>query len=203
MLLTLASFVCILLINLGGYSKGSSTLNDLYFFEANFSDFTSNSSSSILSTILEAARESGDIADVYHINLWNYCNGTSNGTISYCSDRHVNFWFNPISVWNIDGLVNSTASELGVSSLVSDLSSSNITALEDEVLDSSTRKALKTYQTVSKWMFAAYFAALWVLVATIVIGCFAVCTRFLGFITWLFSIVSPSFCLFSDTRYPR
>ncbi|GAB7353627.1 hypothetical protein MBLNU459_g4042t1 [Dothideomycetes sp. NU459] len=188
MALSLASFVCILLINLGGYSKGSTTLNNMHFFEVNFSNFTSNSSSSELSTLLETARTDGDISDFYHINLWNYCNGTSNGTVTYCSPRVRNFWFNPVSVWNIEGILNQTASTAAAGSSLASTISNNITSLEDSVLDKSTVNALKAYQTASKWMFAAYFASLWVLLATVIIGIFAVCTRFLGFVTWLSSI---------------
>lgn len=200
MALSIASLVCIILINLGGYSKSSSTLNSLSFFEIDFSNFTtSSSSSSELSVLLNAARESGDIADFYQIHLWNYCtgndttsssSGNTTSAVSYCSDRERNFWFNPLEVWNVTSLLNSTASELGVSSTLLEMLGTNVTSLENEVLDSSARKALKTYHKVSTWMFTAYFASLWLLLATVLFGVLAVFSRWLGFLTWLLSIVS-------------
>lgn len=197
MALTIASFVCILLINLGGYSKSSSTLNELHFFEVDFSNFSSSSgSSSELSVVLEAAVADGIIADFYQIHLWNYCKGNESSTnssseVTWCSGRQTSFWFNPLEVWDLESVLNSTASSTSsseASSIISSLSS-NITALEDELIDKSARDALKTYKKVSKWMFAAYFASLWFLLATVVFGVLAIFSRWFSFITWILSIV--------------
>lgn len=199
MALSIASLVCIILINLGGYSKHSDTLNDLYFFKADFTNFSSSSSTSELATLIEAARESGEIADFYQVHLWNYCTGNetsaststnSSAKVSWCSTRERNFWFDPVEVWNIESVINSTASSLGVSDISLSNLSSNVTSLEDQVLDKSARKALKTYHKVSTWMFTAYFAALWLLLGTVIFGVLAVFSRWFGFLTWLLSLVS-------------
>lgn len=205
MALTIASLVCIILINLGGISKSSSTLNKLYFFEADLTNFTASSgSSSELSLVLEAAYDSGDIADIYQIHLWNYCKGNESSTnssdikITSCSKRKTDFWFNPLEVWNISSIANETASSVTsssssssseISSLISSLSS-NETALEDELLDKSARDALKTYKKVSTWMFIAYFASLWLLLAAVIFGVLAIFSRWFSFFTWILSVVS-------------
>ncbi|KAF1349990.1 SUR7/PalI family-domain-containing protein [Delphinella strobiligena] len=208
MALTIASLVCIILINLGGISKSSSTLNKLYFFEADLTNFTvSSGSSSELSSVLEAAYDSGDIADIYQIHLWNYCKGNESSTnssdikITSCSKRKTDFWFNPLEVWNISSIANETASSVTsnsssnseISSLISSLSS-NETALEDELLDKSARDALKTYKKVSTWMFVAYFATLWLLLAAVIFGILAIFSRWFSFFTWILSIVATILC---------
>lgn len=201
MALTIASFVCVLLINLGGISKSSNTLNDLHFFTADFTNFTTDSST--LGTVINLAKEEGFISNKYEIFLWNYCdtgNGTSSQDITYCSPRHTGFWFNPYQVWSLEKALNATESAASSlagtsvdSSVLSQLESyvsSNADALYDQVLDSSTRKSIDLYKKLSKWMFAAYFAGLWALVLTIVFGIFAVCSRFGSFLTWICAIIS-------------
>lgn len=193
--LTIASFVCVVLINLGGYSKSSSTLSSLYFFQVDFSNYTSGSSSSELSQFLTVARQDGYISDFYQVHLWNYCNGSTDETsgsvtrkVTWCSARTRNSWFDPLDVWNIEGVLN--ASTVGQSSTVIGQLQNNITSLEESVLDKSARNALKTYQKVSKWVFTAYFASLWFLLAAVVFGVLAVFTRFMSFVTWVISIIS-------------
>jgi hypothetical protein len=201
MALTIASFVCVLLINLGGISKSSSTLNDLHFFTADFTNFTTDSST--LGTVINLAKKEGFISNKYEIFLWNYCdtgNGTASQDITYCSPRQTGFWFNPYQVWSLEKALNATesvASDLagtGVdSSVLSQLESyvsSNADALYDKVLDESTRKSIDLYKKLSKWMFAAYFAGLWALVVTLAFGILAVCSRFGSFLTWICAIIS-------------
>jgi hypothetical protein len=79
MALTIASFVCVLLINLGGISKSSTTLNNLHFFTADFTNFTTDSST--LGTVINLAKKEGFISNKYEIFLWNYCD-TGNGRLS-------------------------------------------------------------------------------------------------------------------------
>ncbi|KAI5272964.1 hypothetical protein E4T47_03788 [Aureobasidium subglaciale] len=201
MALTIASFVCVLLINLGGISKSSSTLQDLHFFSADFTNFTTDSST--LGTVINLAKQEGFISNRYEIFLWNYCdsgNGTSSQNITHCSARKTGFWFDPYQVWSLEKALNATedvASDLagtGVdSSIISQLESyvtDNADALYDQVLDSSTRKSIDLYKKLSKWMFAAYFAGLWALIVTIVFGILAVCSRFGSFLTWICAIIS-------------
>lgn len=204
MALSLASFVCILLINLGGYDKKSTTLNNLNFFSINFTNFTTSSdSTSELALLLEAAKEDGDIADIYQVHLWNYCTANSTSStnssadIDWCSSRKRNFYFNPLTVWNVESIVNDTASTYSSdSSVVSTIESlaSNSTALEDELLDDSAREALALYKKLSAWMWSAYFASLWLLLGTILFGCLAIFSRWFSFFTWILSVVSHPQC---------
>lgn len=163
MLLTLASFICLLLIELGGYSKGNDTLNGFNFFTADLTNLTIPSgSSSELSAGIQRARDSGTLANVYQIHLWNYCssNSTSEGDIDYCSKRTTNFVFDPLDVWGIS-IANSTgapATATGDNALESAVNNvkNNLSEYEDELLGDSGKKALDAYRTVAKWMFIAY-----------------------------------------------
>jgi hypothetical protein len=203
MALTIASFVCVLLINLGGLSKSSSTLNSLYFFQADFKNFSTDSST--LGTAIDLARNEGFIADFYRIGLWNYWSGNESSTssvqtVTYLSPRKTGFWFDPYQVWNLEKAVNasenvatSLAGTKVDSNVVSQLKSyvtGNADALYEKVLDSGTRKSIQLYAKVSKWMFAAYFAGMWALLLTILFGLLAIFSRFGSFLTWICSIVS-------------
>jgi hypothetical protein len=201
MALTIASFVCVILINLGGISKSSSTLNGLHFFTADFTNFTTDSTA--LGTAITLAKQEGFISNKYEIFLWNYCdtgNGTASQDITYCSPRQTGFWFNPYQVWSIEKAVNATknaASGLSSTGLDSNILNSlessitnNTEALYDKVIDSSAQKSIKLYEKLSKWMFAAYFAGLWALVLTLACGILAVCSRFGSFLTWICAIIS-------------
>lgn len=195
MALTIASLVCVILINMGGWSRTSSTLNNLYFMEADFSNYTSNpSNTSALSLALDAGRSSKSIADLYQIHLWNYCNGTVNKdgvhNITYCSPRQHAFWFNPVEEWSLNQTATN-ASQTGDSAL--DNLKSNVTALENKLLGEGAEKSLKAYQRVAGWMFAMYTAAFWFLLATLLFGILAIFSRWGSFITWIASVVSFPF----------
>jgi hypothetical protein len=161
MLLTLASFICLLLLQLGGISKGNDTLNNYNFFVADLTNLTVPSDSSELTTAIQTAQESGALADIYQIHLWNYCsaNSTSDGEIDYCSGRKSNFVFDPLDVWGIS-IANSTATatatgDNAVESAVSSVKNT-ISQYEDQLLGDSGKKALDAYRKVAKWMFIAY-----------------------------------------------
>ena len=72
-LLTIASFVCITLIEISGWNKN--ILGDYYFMKVNFTDLDVGGASNLANTTtLTAALKEVDnsLADVYEIHLWNY-----------------------------------------------------------------------------------------------------------------------------------
>ncbi|RHZ62122.1 uncharacterized protein CDV56_100217 [Aspergillus thermomutatus] len=184
--LTIASLVCIIMVGLGCTKSSSATLNNLYFFRANLQNLTTSStvestvssalesagvdvSSSDLATALNEAQKQLNIKDFYDIGLWGYCDGdVSNGNYktSNCSKPKAEFYFDPITVWKL-----------------------NDTGVED-VLPSDLSKALNVYKNVSKWMFIAYIVAFIATVVELVVGVFAICSRWGSCVTSLVSAVS-------------
>ncbi|OJJ46925.1 hypothetical protein ASPZODRAFT_1854276 [Penicilliopsis zonata CBS 506.65] len=187
-LLTIASLICLLLVGLGCTKKSDNNLNNLYFFRANLQNFTTSSSTTSeisqllseagvsttnLTALLEEAEEDTDLKDFYSIGLWGYCDGSiSNGTYNTtaCTSPKAEFYFNPITVW---GLNSSSSTE--------------------DVLPSSLTKAIKVYRDVSKWMFVAYIIAFCATLAEIVLGVFAICSRWGSCVVTLVSSVSLLF----------
>jgi hypothetical protein len=105
------------------------------------------------------AQKGKNLKDVYEIYMWNYCSGTKdNGTsggvkLDYCSPRKAQFWFDPVEVWGLNGT--------GITNL----------------LPSEFNKGLSLYHKASTWMFVAYTLSFWVTAASIVVGIFAICSR--------------------------
>ncbi|OJJ35605.1 hypothetical protein ASPWEDRAFT_40815 [Aspergillus wentii DTO 134E9] len=173
------------MVGLGCTNKDSSTLNNLYFFRANTSDITTNSTSitdkiksatgqsvseSDFDTALDQAQKELNIKDFYTIGLWGYCDGNITSSNSFdtthCSQAKAEFYFDPISVWNLNG-----------------------TGLESELPD-GLDKALKVYKGVSKWMFIAYIIAFVATILELVVGIFAICSRWGSCVTSLVSAVA-------------
>ena len=70
-LLTIASFICILLIEISGWNK--SILPGYYFMKVNFTDLDVSGASGLANTttLTAALKEvQGDLADIYEIHLW-------------------------------------------------------------------------------------------------------------------------------------
>lgn len=216
MLLTLASFICLLLVELGGYSKSNDTLNQFDFFTADLTNITVPSGSdSTLATAIQSAKDSGDLADVYQVYLWNYCssNSSSDGDLDHCSKRKTNFVFDPLDVWGIT-IANSTAATAtasGDNALESTINSvkDNLSDYEDELLGESGKKALEAYRKVAKWMFIGYQVcgkmercrgtnntdrmvqvSFWTTLATLAVGLLAICSRWGSLLTWIIALVS-------------
>ncbi|KAF2771138.1 hypothetical protein EJ03DRAFT_251425, partial [Teratosphaeria nubilosa] len=168
--LTIASFICLILIEVSGWSR-SSSLTRLYFFEANFTNLDIASASAAantttLTTALEYAKQEDLLRDIYQIHLWNYCTSNkTNGKIDWCSKRHKNYYFDPLTT----------------------------ESLENEMLGKSAREAFDAYKKVSKWMFIAYQTSFWTTLATIACGLLAIFSRWGSLLTWLLSIVSSIF----------
>lgn len=92
--------------------------------------------------------ESGaGLAAKYDIGLFNYCSGnTLNASPDFCSGRSLGYYFNPLQVWNLE--------------------STPLPAL----VPKEWNKALDTYHTASKWMSAAYIAAVVATLVTLLLG---------------------------------
>jgi len=185
MLLTIASLICLLCVEIAGWTPNGS-LSGLYFFQADLTNLTvanagSAAESSTLTAALSAAKASDVLAEIYQIHLWNYCaSGGSNTTIVRCSARESEFYFDPVDAWQLN---ITSASEAAT---VKD----GTAAIEQAVLGDAGADAIKAYRTASKWMFIAYEISFWTTVATLVFGIFAVCSRWGSFLTWICSFIS-------------
>ena len=113
-----------------------------------------------------------DLKDFYQVGLWNYCEGDVDNkgkeTITYCSPRKANFWFNPIEVW---GLENHKA---------------------EEIFSKEMRDGIDTYHKVAKWIFTGYLIAIILTAAEFIVGIFAVFSRWGSLVTTVVSTVSNS-----------
>lgn len=157
MALTLASFICLVLIEVAGWNKG--TLNNMSFFQANLTNLTTSGASdnSVISLAIDTVKNDGSFAEVYDVYLSNYCSSnTTDGKIDYCSKRTSEFVFDPLEVFGFSIANSSTAtstssSDNAVESAISSAKDS-IDNYEDEILGDSGRKALDAYKKVAKWV---------------------------------------------------
>ena len=120
---------------------------------------------------LQGAASTKELKDFYLVGLWNYCEGDTDDkgkeTITYCSPRQKNFWFNPIDAWQ---LKNTTAQKL--------------------FPDDKMEKTLDTYHKVAGWMFSAFVIAICLTAAEFVVGIFAIFSRWGSLVTTFVSSVS-------------
>jgi hypothetical protein len=195
-LLTIASFVCILLIEISGWNK--SILPGYYFMKVNFTNLDVSGASGLANTttLTAALKEvQGDLADIYEIHLWNYCNSsTSNDTIISCSGRTAGFTFDFIDTWHLNDTSAASSTSSDNSNNVIENEANNIKdkteQLENNLLGDTARKALEAYRKIGKVMFYLYAVAFWATLATIVAGILAVCSRWGSLLTWILAFVS-------------
>ncbi|KAI9848931.1 MAG: hypothetical protein M1838_000311 [Thelocarpon superellum] len=185
MLLTLASLICILLVGLGGTNQSNNTLNNFYFLKTDTRNFKANATlnlipdtnldNNILGDVLQNGEDNINLKDFYTVSLWNYCNGTveadNSSHVDACGKPVGSFYFNFVDVW---GLNNSIAGENFPKELQS---------------------GLNTYAAVSKWMYIAYVIAFVATVVELVVGFFAIFSRWGSLATTLASSVSSVFVL--------
>jgi hypothetical protein len=186
--LTIASFVCLVLITIsGGASKG--TLSEFHFFKANFTELdvmASNLPSDDLTAALKQSAESNQLARVYEIHLWNFCErNTNEAVVTWCSPKMKDYFFDPVVTWGLDSAQQNMMGDE-----------------EDKILGKAAQETLDAYRGAALWLFIAYEIALWASLATILCGVLAIFSRIGSFLTWLFSIVRPFF-LFSIARYKQ
>lgn len=194
MALTIASFVCLIFVELGG-----STIKDMQFFSANTTNLTvSGVDNQVLTTAIDAAK--GSLAKTYDIYLWNYCSSNeTDGSDKECSDRQSEFVFDPLEVWGFEisngtDATSTTSSDNAVESAIASVKGQS-EEYENQLLGSSGKKALEAYRKVAKWMFIAYQVSFWTTLATIVVGILAIFSRWGSFLTWILAFVSSFFTL--------
>lgn len=175
--LTITSFACLVLIATSGWgSKG--TLNDLYFFKANFTELdimAPNLPSDDLTAALKYSAESNKLARVYEVHLYNFCERNSaERVVTYCSPKMGNYHFDPVKIWSLDSADTSTMKKEG----------------EIKLLGEVAQKALDAYRGGALLMFISYQISFWATLATILAGMLAVYSRLGSFLTWLLSIIS-------------
>ncbi|KAK3719538.1 hypothetical protein LTR37_004396 [Vermiconidia calcicola] len=201
-LATVASLICLLLIELAGWNKG--TLPSYYFMKVDFTNLDVSQASDLANTTtltiaLQQAQQSDALEDIYKIHLWNYCEESSddsNGdTLAYCSDRKAGFVFNLVDIWHLN---ETTAAgtphrpseiENPVAAAAGRLQD-NAEVLEQELLGDSGKNAYEAYKKVARAMFALYAISFWTTVATIVLAVFAIFSRLGSFLTWIVSLAS-------------
>jgi hypothetical protein len=97
-----------------------------------------------------------DVPDFFSVYLWNYCYGSKTGDHTYkvenCTKPESKFAYNPLESWG--------------------LNSSDV----DQLLPSQDSKALKTYQTATKWVFIGWMVALALTILELIIGFTSFCS---------------------------
>ncbi|KAL8714638.1 MAG: hypothetical protein Q9220_001587 [cf. Caloplaca sp. 1 TL-2023] len=184
MALTIASLICLVIVGLGGTNKNSDTYNNLYFFRANTTDINVDPSDlniphnaltdALLNQTTDVVKNAVGVKDFYHVSLWNYCSGDfDNGTdrVTFCSPRKNEFWFNPVEVWGL-----------------------NNTGI-DQIFSKELRNGLAAYKTTAKWMFIAYVVALVATIVEILVGFFALFSRWGSLATTIVSTISSLFVI--------
>ncbi|KAF2271111.1 hypothetical protein CC78DRAFT_11796 [Lojkania enalia] len=189
MALSIASLVCLILVFSGQLNKNMSLQNDLYFFKADTSEFTENPDLGAIDDLadkvdidndilnaLQNAASAKDLMDFYKVGLWNYCEGETDDkdkeTVTRCSERKANYWFNPIDEWDLEG-----------------------TAVQKIFSDKDFKDGLDAYKKVSKWMFTAYIIALCLTIAEIIVGIFAIFSRWGSLATTIVSSAQTVFIM--------
>ncbi|KAI9733012.1 MAG: hypothetical protein M1834_003555 [Cirrosporium novae-zelandiae] len=167
---TVAAFICVILVCVGGWNSNSSTETNMYFFRARIENST-------YSTAL-------NVSDFYTASLYTYCKGdTSNttGTTKYnvtsCSSPSFSFFFDPIEILNLND------------------SDSTISDLVDDLIPDSLEKAIKIDKKVSHWLNIAYLISIIFLGATLALSAFALCSRLGSLITTITSSIAAVFTL--------
>lgn len=215
MLLTLASLICFIIVMMGqtpwkGNNAPATDLGkDLYFFkvrspfrptaqaclltppQADTSNMTLDSKTILdklpqgikpNNAFLDALRgkaDSKDLKDFYQVGLFSYCEGDINNKtgeekITYCSARKFQFHFDPLKVWDMNG-----------------------TSLQ-EALGSKYEDGMNVYKKVAGWMNWAFVITLILTISELVVGIFAVFSRWGSFVTTIVSTVSFLFLICSS-----
>ncbi len=184
MVLTIISLGLLITVGLGGTNQNNAGLNRLYFFRANTSHIQVDATISNIpqeflnllnSTSSKAEVNTADIQDFYHVSLWNYCSGdfgsNSNDHVKFCSPRTNNFWFNPVEVWHL----NQTVAYAMFGKQLND--------------------GLNAYRIVTKWMTTAYVVAVISTAVEVLVGIFALWSRWGSLATTIVSFISSTFVI--------
>lgn len=117
-----------------------------------------------LTDVIDQAKQHSNLKDFYTIALWGYCSGDikdGDYKTTFCSEPQPEFWFDPFKVWNVDEAKN--------------------------MLPEDAEKTMNIYKNVSKWMFIAYIIAFIATALELIVGLFAICSRWGSCVTTLIS----------------
>ena len=192
MAFSMASLVLLIIVGLGGTNRNSDGLNNLYFFRATTHDIKANAANvdvpDFINRYLNKPTTVGSsnvtVRDFYHVGLWNYCAGdlrsdrsfnkfdpSHTDDVKFCSKRHSNFWFNPVDVWGLTGTE------------------------ADQLFSKQLRDGLKAYKAVAKWMLISYIVAIIATAVEIVVGFFALLSRWGSLATTIVTAISSIFII--------
>lgn len=184
---SIASLIFLVFVGLGGTNRHNDGLNNLYFFRATTHDNASHVEiPSFIQRYLNQPTTVGSnnvtIRDFYHVSLWNYCAGdlvpnrsfdkydpSHTDDVKYCSQRHSSFWFDPVEVWGLNGTD------------------------ADQFFSKQLRDGLKIYKSVAKWMLISYIVAIIATAVEILVGFFALFSRWGSLATTIVTTVSSLF----------
>lgn len=113
--------------------------------------------------------------DYYTIYLRGYCGWNGNDQYANCSSPKTIFYFDALNIWGLDSNTTGTAIE--------------------ELLPSSLRTGLNTYEKVSKAMSVVYIIAVASTAITVLVGVSAIFSRWGSFATTFFAAASGIFTL--------
>lgn len=208
MVLTIASLVALVFLEVSGWSAGS-PLNNNYFMSVDFSNFTTADAGSVansteLTAALTLAKASNSLKDTYRVYLWSYCTADkSSDNMDWCSKKQSKFVFDPVEQFALNATDSSTSTgtsdaDNAIASGLNELKG-NAQEFEDKLLGDSASGAIKVYKRVATWNWYAYQIAFWTTIITIVVGLLAICSRWGSLCTWIMAIVSLSH-VFSELR---
>lgn len=192
MAFSIASLILLIAVGLGGTNKSNNGLNNLYFFRATTHGIQANASNvdvpDFISRYLNVPNTVGSsnvtVKDFYHVGLWNYCAGdlranrtfdkydaSNTDDVTLCTKRQSSFWFNPVEVWGLTGTE------------------------ADQFFSKELRHGLNIYKSVAKWMVISYLVAIIATAVEIVIGVFALFSRWGSLVTTIVTTVSSFFII--------
>ncbi|KAF2102832.1 hypothetical protein NA57DRAFT_31656 [Rhizodiscina lignyota] len=181
MILTIASLVCLVFVFLGSRDAKNGTTSEFYFWRADTSNFTSNPNVKIgghnisgLITAIDGTASANNLSDFYQVGLWDYCSGKNDSgddKVTFCSKPQSSYFFNLTEVWNLQ---NTSA---------------------EEAFPKTLKDGLKAYQKGAHWMFVIYVIALAVTAGEIVVGFFAIFSRWGSCVTTIVSAASTLFTI--------
>lgn len=196
MVLTIASLGLLVAVGLGSTNKNNDGLNNLYFIRANTSSINATNSNIDIpdnfltkallnNTSNTASTNTTVIKDFYHVGLWNYCSGDfknnsksfddknadNTDAVTNCTSRKAQFWFNPVEVWGL----NQTEA--------------------DAIFGKELNNGLKAYKSVAKWMYISYIVTIIATAVEVVVGFFALFSRWGSLATTIVSSISSLFLM--------
>ena len=177
MLLSILSFVCLLVVFSGGLENNQNSYQSLYHYTIDLSQFKQHvanktymvQGSKLVDNLLYPLKQSaisGELKDFYNVYLWDYCSG-NDGKVDFCSPRQAKYFFNPVQEWGL-----------------------NKTLADEKYVPEGIDKPLAVFQKGTQWLFIVYVIAFITNGATALLGLFAICSRIGSVITTIAASVS-------------